>query len=182
MPATITLPVGRVLVLNGSDGGRAALWRLPDSPYGKRSIHTALTAGQVTLGPYPQTRTFKLIVDAGDFESVTQDALVAELERTTDRIRSATVIAKALNEGKKAMSVLEKFKHLAERSKAVPTVLGDRADKAIARWDAVEKRGHGAIDNLDVVIDQAEQSAAVMEDALNQLSNGGPPLSDSDAQ
>lgn len=176
-PATVTLPLGKLLVVQAAPKSRGAIWRIPPNMYGKRSIIAWAEANALTtLGPYADTRTLRIEALSGEIDYEVQDLIVAQLENQISRIRSATVIAKALNEGKRAMSVLEKFKHLAERSKAVPAKLGDRADKALARWDAVESRGNGAIDNLDNVIDQAEQSAAVMEDALNQLTNGGPAL------
>jgi hypothetical protein len=66
----------------------------------------------------------------------------------------------------------DKFKRLAERAKAVPAALGQRADAALARLDAVEARSV-VFDKLDAIAADAEQGVAAAEDALNQLTNGG---------
>jgi hypothetical protein len=175
MPVTITLPVGKILTVWADENSRGSVWKLPEDAYGKRIIvGWAEPNAPFQAGPFRETRTFKIVAMSGELEFETKELIVAQLERATDRIRSATVIARALNEGKKAMSVLEKFKRLAEVSKEVPAALGDRADKSIARFEKAKVRGNASLDNLDVVIADAEASAATIEDAVNQLTNGQP--------
>lgn len=67
----------------------------------------------------------------------------------------------------------DKFKRLAERSKAVPETLGKRADLAFERLDAAETRANNGLDRIEKVASDAENAAAVVEDAANQLTNGG---------
>lgn len=92
-------------------------------------------------------------------------ALSATLPRATEIISAAANIAGAI-------VLQDKFKRLAERAKAVPAKLGERADAALARLDAVEARSV-VFDKLDAIASDAEQGVAAAEDALNQLTNGG---------
>lgn len=97
-------------------------------------------------------------------------ALNATLPRATEIIHDAANIAQAIN-GKNTM-LQDKFKRLAERAKAVPAALSDRADKSLARLDAVEARSV-VFDKLDAIATDAEQGVAAAEDAVNQLTNSG---------
>jgi hypothetical protein len=92
-------------------------------------------------------------------------ALTATLPRATEIVSAAANIAGAI-------VLQDKFKRLAERAKAVPAALGQRADAALARLDAVEARSV-VFDKLDAIAADAEQGVAAAEDALNQLTNGG---------
>ena len=112
-------------------------------------------------------------------EIISGRKLINDIANGADRIASATVIAKAIVDGRKRMSLAAKFSTLADRAKAVPKALEARADSLLPRLDAVEKRGHAAFDGLEAVVKDAEAAADATEGALRMLSNGGPPLAGS---
>lgn len=188
-PASITLPVGRLLYLTSGPGARAALWRIPENMYGKRTIAAVLEEGVKTLGPFNETRTFKLIVSAGEFEYEAKELIVAKLEVATDRIRSATVIAKAINEGRHAMSVLDRIKAKAVEAKSVvPDAIRDietDLDAIIAEKKVIAvKRAEATAPHLESIAGMKGELES-LKSSLDLLSNGGPdldPLPGSDVQ
>lgn len=91
-------------------------------------------------------------------------ALKATLPRATEIVSTAANLAGSI-------MLSDKFKRLAERAKAVPAKLSERADAALARLDAVEARAT-VFDKLDAIATDAESAVGVAEDALNQLTNG----------
>lgn len=93
-------------------------------------------------------------------------ALKATLPRATEIVFTAANIATGI----RTDMLSDKFKRLADRAKAVPAKLGERADAALARLDAVEARSV-VFDKLDAIAADAEQGVAAAEDALNQLTN-----------
>lgn len=92
-------------------------------------------------------------------------ALAATLPRATEIVSTAANLAGSI-------MLSDKFRRLADRAKAVPAALSERADAALARLDAVEARS-AVFDKLDAIATDAEQSVQAAEDAVNQLTNGG---------
>jgi hypothetical protein len=82
----------------------------------------------------------------------------------------------------KGIFMSTKFRDMAERVKALPQRLDDRASQIIARMDSLENRGGAAIEGMTAELDKVEQGVRASEDALNQMTNGGPDLSDSSAE
>lgn len=95
--------------------------------------------------------------------------LTDEIARGADRIASATVIARALVEGR--MSLSDKLKLMTERAHGVPKALEARADAVMARLDAVEKTGAAAFDGIEAHVGDAEAAAASAESAVRALTN-----------
>lgn len=81
--------------------------------------------------------------------------------------------APAITTGKK-MSLADKMKRLAERTKQVPTTLEAIADDHLSRLDALEQRGTDSFAKLHTVLTDTEAGISAAEDALNQLTNGDP--------
>lgn len=52
------------------------------------------------------------------------------------------------------------------------------ADSLIAREDAIKAKTTGAFAGHKAILDEAGTELQAIEDALNLMSNGGPPLSD----
>lgn len=77
------------------------------------------------------------------------------------------------------MGLAEKMATLASRSKAVPAAIEARVDKLLPRLDALEANGNLHLGGLETMVADAETGVAAAEAALRQLTNGGPPLSDS---
>lgn len=172
-PAEVTLPVGATLRVWAEEGDAGFVMRRPADGY--KAAKTWLNAGTpVELGPFTAVEVFLIKATLGGLSYEVKEAIVATLERATDIVRSQRIIATALNEGKRAMSLVERMQNLAERAKAVPTALAERTDASLARLTAVETRGHAALDGIDSVIGEAEKAAASTEDAVNQLTNGAP--------
>lgn len=103
--------------------------------------------------------------------------LTLELDRAADRIAAATVVARAIVEGRR-MSLADKMARLAERSQAVPAAIEARVDKLLPRLDALEASGNTHVGGLEAVVTDAEKGVAAAEQAMRKLTNGGPPLSD----
>jgi hypothetical protein len=72
------------------------------------------------------------------------------------------------------MALADKMKRLAERSTSVPRSLDAWADEHLAKFDALESRGKEAFGKLGQVMADVESGVSAAEDALNQLTNGGP--------
>lgn len=100
--------------------------------------------------------------------------LQAGLKGSTAKIAAAVPIAKAIIDGKRAMSLSEKMGTLAVRAKAVPLALEARADALLPRLDALEKTGGAAFAGLEAIAADAEAGVSAAEGALRQLTNGGP--------
>lgn len=105
--------------------------------------------------------------------------LATSLARASDVIAAAVPVAKAIVDGKKAMSLADKMATLAARSQAVPKALEARADALLPRLATLEKSGAVAFGALDAIVADAEKGVASAEAAVRALTNGGPPLSDS---
>lgn len=165
---TVNVATGEVLTVTAAVGSYGTVWSVPG-------------AHQWSVGAKSPLRlppgTYRIETVKGSVSHTVSSAAVAALEATlpgaTATIASAAVIAKAIQDGKAAMSLHDKFARLADRAKTVPAAFAERGDKALARLDAVEARGGAALDKLDAVVADAEQAAAVTEDAVNQLTNVG---------
>ena len=74
---------------------------------------------------------------------------------------------------------MSKLQNIADRAPRIVAALEARAEKLDSRLTALEKNGNGAFDKWDGHLAEQESAIAVAEDAINKLSNGGPPLDDS---
>lgn len=72
------------------------------------------------------------------------------------------------------MSLAEKMKRVAERTKMVTTGLESRADSHLARLDDIEARGAKLDMSATKLLDSSEAGIQSLEDVFNQLSNGDP--------
>lgn len=109
------------------------------------------------------------------------DQLAKRLPRATEIVASAATIAHHINKPqRRTMALADKMKRLAERSTSVPKSLDAWADEHLAKFDALENRGKEAFSKLGTVMADVESGVSAAEDALNQLTNGGPagPLPD----
>jgi hypothetical protein len=67
---------------------------------------------------------------------------------------------------------------LADRHRTILAKLNQRADALVQRLEALDVRGNKAMTDHESVLNEAEVSIAMVEDTINQLTNGGPPLDD----
>lgn len=67
---------------------------------------------------------------------------------------------------------------LAGLRKTVVSGLETRAQKLADRLKALEERGNTVMSKHEQALDDTEAEIKEAEDAVNQLSNGGPPLAD----
>jgi hypothetical protein len=72
-----------------------------------------------------------------------------------------------------------KLQTIAARAPKIIADLEARAGKLDDRLTALEAKGHGTFDRWEGHLSEQESAVAAAEDAVNQLSNGGPPLDDS---
>lgn len=130
-------------------------------------------AGQWNVGAKSPLRVgpghYRIETVVGTIRHTTESQAVAALKATLPR---ATEIIGAAANIAGAIMLQDKFRRLAERATAVPAKLAERADSALARFDDIEARSI-VFEKLDAIATDAEQSVAVAEDALNQLTNGG---------
>jgi len=169
---TITLPAGSVLRISGANGDSVRV--TSQSTPAQTHTFNGTSPDSVYYGPFARDVTFTLDVLAGNPTWSTPDPLTTSLDHATDRIRSARVIATAINEGSKAMALLDKCKSLAERSRAIPQKIGDRVDAIGARYDALDAKGEKVLGGHEDFLAGVESGVAAAEDALSQLTNGGP--------
>lgn len=74
---------------------------------------------------------------------------------------------------------MSKLQSVAARAPKIVADLEARAEKLDSRLTAIESKGQTTFDKWDGHLNQAEEAVAAAENAINQLSNGGPPLDDS---
>jgi hypothetical protein len=74
---------------------------------------------------------------------------------------------------------MSKLENIAARAPKIVADLEAQADKLDARLTALESKGNGAFGKWNDHLAAQESAIAVAEDAINKLSNGGPPLEDS---
>lgn len=67
---------------------------------------------------------------------------------------------------------------LAGLSKMVTSSLEARAQKLTVRLEDLQRRGDTVMSKHETMLDSTEAQIREAEDAVNQLSNGGPPLAD----
>jgi hypothetical protein len=133
--------------------------------FGKDGQWTVSARAPLRLGPGLYTIETVVGRISHSLDSQAVAALKATLPRATEIVSTAANLAGSI-------MLSDKFKRLADRAKAVPAKLSERADAALARLDAVEARSV-VFDKLDAIATDAEQSVAAAEDAVNQLTNGG---------
>lgn len=156
--ASVSIAAGDAIWLGSVDGGAATVkagdgtWHLkPGESLSVGGFKVPITATvQVTAGRVRYTPGFS-----------------AQLDDLTDRVRSATIIAKATK-----MGLHDKMKALADKMHATPRAMSDMADRLSARIDTVQTRGAQAEAGMHAVLDDVEKGVAATEDALNQLTNG----------
>lgn len=123
------------------------------------------------------------VIGSADLAQPAQSLTVAETliaSKVLDVVLSAPLpgVSKMPN----AMSISHRIRAMREKHSAAL----DAADRAVStRLDEIGRRGEAALDRLNAKLaaDVAEHEAEVrvLEDEVNQLSNGGPPLDGSDA-
>lgn len=167
MTEHITVADGEVLTVSATAGSYGTVFQeLP--PNGQWTVSAK---SPLNLGPGRYRIETVLGTVRHSVDSRTVAALNATLPRLTAAAKlGADVVAYASAKDPRPM-LSDKFKRLAERSKAVPETLGKRADLAFERLDAAETRANNGLDRIEKVASDAENAAAVVEDAANQLSN-----------
>lgn len=172
-PATVTVPVGKILTITAAANSRGMVFVLPISVFGKRQLIKWVEANStVQIGPDKDTRTYRIEAITGELDHEVKDNLIAHLEQQVERIKSATIIAKALNEGRKAMtdnidSALAKVDAAATPAKrpAAPGsfAAGIRAMMDEARAGIVQAREEGLGKVQDAVAKLGEAKAATAQ-------------------
>lgn len=157
-PVSLTVADGDVLTVTADAGSYATVF----GPNGQWNVGAK---SPLRLGPGHYRIETVVGTVSYSLDSQAVAALKATLPRATEIVASAANIAGAV-------MLSDKFKRLADRAKAVPAKLSERADAALARLDAVEARSV-VFEKLDAIASDAEQSVAAAEDAVNQLTNGG---------
>ena len=167
---TIPVPADHVLTVTADAGGCGTVWEEGTNRHWHVGDRTPLRLG---AGLYRVVTTRGTVTYSVD--SIAIAALNATLPRATAIVATGADLAALINKGSAAMSIQDKFKRLAERAKAVPQQLGERADVAFARLDSAEQKAGDALTRIEVaVVSDAEAAALAIEDVANQLSNGAP--------
>lgn len=158
-PISLTVADGDVLTVSADVGSYGTV-------FGPAGQWTVSAKSPLNVGPgHYRIETIRGVV-RHSVQSRAVAALEATLPRATEIISTAANIAGAI-------VLSDKFRRLAERSKAVPVALAKRADALEAKLDDIEARGEKAFAGHEAIAADAEQSIAAAEDALNQLTNGG---------
>jgi hypothetical protein len=71
---------------------------------------------------------------------------------------------------------MSKLQNIAARAPQIVADLEDAADRLDSRLTALQAKGHTAFGKWNDHLAEQESAIAVAEDAINKLSNGGPPL------
>ncbi len=189
-PVTVQIPAGGVLTITADEG--SAGFAMRETGDGYKIMKLWVNAGiPAVVGPLPENSSFRIKTTKGTLRyalalppgvvaqpepepTTTVAALEQTLPRATEIVKTGATIAKALNEGKAAMSLVDKMRGLADDAKKIPQQLSDRVDQVGARLANAAKRGHGALDGIEGIAADAEAAAQATEDAVNQLTNGGP--------
>ena len=108
------------------------------------------------------------------------NALALELAHQTERIKSATVIAKALIEGKQAMADKPKLNlpNLAGVASAFDKLrhgIEARADKMLKRVEAIDAKADTVFKSADAKLDAHDRGLGEIDhylDALDRVGNG----------
>ena len=74
---------------------------------------------------------------------------------------------------------MSKLQNIATRAPQIVADLEAQAEVLDSRLTALEAKGRGAFGKWNSHLAEQESAIAVAEDAINKLSNGGPPLEDS---
>ena len=159
-PVSLTVADGDVLTVTAEAGSYGTVFGPPGQQW------TVSAKSPLRLGP----GHYRIETVVGRISHETDSQAVAALKATLPR---ATEIVGAAANIAGAVMLSDKFKRLAERSKAVPAALVKRADALDARLTDIEQRGDKAFTAHEAIANDAEQSVAAAEDALNQLTNGG---------
>lgn len=162
----VSVPTGDVLTVSAEAGGYATVWQEGTKNQWSVGAKTPLRLGP---GLYRVETVRGQVSHSVDSQAIA--ALNATLPRATDIVRNGAALAQVINQGSAAMALKDKFARLADRAKAVPAALGERADTVLDRLASVETRGDVALTKLDAVVTDAEQAAAAAEDAVSQITN-----------
>jgi hypothetical protein len=164
-PATVSLAIGQTLVVTADVGSIGAVTRV-----GTAHVVRIVPGAPVHIG---RPGAYCVKADTGVLAYDVRDPLSAGIAAGVRNIQSFRIIQHALIQGQH-MALRDKFAQLAERTKTVPAALDAAATSALDKLDAVEARGGMAFANLDSVVSDANAAVAIAEDAVNQLTNGGP--------
>lgn len=72
-----------------------------------------------------------------------------------------------------------KLQSLSGKLRDVTASIEGRAEKLIARLERADQASQGADTKAHAEVDKVEAGVRAVEDLVNQMSNGGPPLDDS---
>ena len=77
---------------------------------------------------------------------------------------------------KRSGSLGDKMRALADHAKQLPADLKSQVDVVSARLTKIGQRGTAALGGMHAALDEVDAGVAATEDAINQLTNGGPEL------
>ena len=175
---TLTLYAGETLTVSAL-AGAGIVWRLPDDPGNPTDIPTPRTVDVAAgtskaIGPFTTKSEHRLDAQGGPLAyEMTHADPVKQIEAGLQTIKSAIETAVAKRTGN-AMNLQDKLRTLAAAAKKLPADIEANADALAARIAAVDTRAVNSFGKLHSVLDDAESAVGATEDAVNQLSNGGP--------
>lgn len=110
--------------------------------------------------------------------------LKTQLDQAADRIAAAVPVAKAIIDGRKAMSLLDKLDLVVERRADLDKSLSAGADKVLARYAEVDLKGQRAFDKHHARLDAEDQKLDATESAIDRMSNslGNSPSSETSSE
>ena len=97
------------------------------------------------------------------------DKLQNELDRKTENLKSATVIAKALVR----KSNMSKLSEVAQRIAAVKKRLSDEADDLMSKLDGIEQKEASAIEGAQSLVNSQASDIDALDAEIRQISNLG---------
>lgn len=166
---TLTLYAGDVLTVTATTG-QSYVWRLaePREPTPKVVIVNA--GASQAVGPFKVNTRHRIESPAAPVSYVIGKTIAAPPAPTPQLDQSGTKMANTRFQ--------DKCKLLAARAKQLPADLESTVDAVSAHIDALDKRGTTALATMKSTLVDVEAGVSATEDAVNQLTNGGPPLSD----
>jgi 5-carboxymethyl-2-hydroxymuconate isomerase len=103
-----------------------------------------------------------------------KEPLAVQLDRASDRLASATVIAKAIVDARqkeRTMSVLDKLDLVVTRREEFNTSLVKRADDVLERYRVADEKADRAFGKHHLRLDAEEEKLTDTEAAIDRMSN-----------
>jgi hypothetical protein len=97
--------------------------------------------------------------------------LKTQLDLTADRIAAAVPIAKAIVDGRKAMSLIDKLDLVVDRRNDLNQSLSDGADGVLTRYAEVKLKGVRAFDKHHARLDAEDTAIDKTDAAIDRMSN-----------